>query len=124
MSEFSVVMRKIGKLCEDRLSVCDECPIKRMCPSNNFMDKFTKLGRAEALENRLAALDETGGEISGDDIVKGTEEIKEIVEQLVKAVVENKVEASIEIEPDRSEIRLEPWRPMRMQCPYGRNEEG
>lgn len=69
-------------------------------------------------------MDETGGKISGDDIVKRTEDFKEIVEQLVKAVVENQVEVSIDIEPDRCEIRLEPWRPMRMQCPYGRNEEG
>jgi hypothetical protein len=50
--------------------------------------------------------------------------LNETIEQLMKAVVENRVEASIEIEPDRCEIRLEPWRPMRMQCPYGRNEEG
>lgn len=123
MAEFSAVMRKIGKLCEDRLSECNGCPIERLCPSTVFLDRFTKPGRAEALENRLAALDETGGKTSGD-IVKETEDIKEIVERLVRAVVENQVEASIEIEPDRTEIRLEPWRPMRMQCPYGRNEEG
>ena len=51
-------------------------------------------------------------------------DLKGTIEKLMKAVVENQVEASIDIEPDRCEIRLEPWRPMRMQCPYGRNEEG
>ena len=49
--------------------------------------------------------------------------MNETIEWLLKAVVENKVEASIEIEPDRCEIRIEPWRPMRMMCPYGHNEE-
>lgn len=50
-------------------------------------------------------------------------DLKDTIERLLRAVVENQVEASIDIEPDRCEIRLEPWRPMRMQCPYGRNEE-
>ena len=121
MSEFSVVMRKIGKLCEDRLSECNGCPIERMCPSTNFLDRFTKPGRAEALEKTLEALDETGGEITEDIAIVN---LNETIERLVRAVVENQVEASIDIEPKQCEIRLEPWRPMRMQCPYGRNEEG
>lgn len=50
--------------------------------------------------------------------------LNETIERLIKAVVENQVEASIDIEPDRCEIRIEPWRPMRTYCPYGHSEEG
>lgn len=50
--------------------------------------------------------------------------LNETIERLVTAVVANKMEACIEIEPDRCEIRMEPWRPVRTFCPYGRNEEG
>ena len=48
------------------------------------------------------------------------ERIELMVDRLVKAVIEDHVEACMDIEPDRMEIRVSPWKPTRMTCPYGR----
>ena len=46
------------------------------------------------------------------------ENIEMVIEKLVKAVVKDKVEASIEIRPDGMEINVQPWKPYEMKCPY------
>lgn len=46
------------------------------------------------------------------------ENIEIVIDKLVKAVVEDKVEAEIEIRPDGMDIRVEPWKHYEMKCPY------
>lgn len=46
------------------------------------------------------------------------ENIELVIDKLVKAVVEDNVEAEIEIRPDGMNIRVEPWKPYEMKCPY------
>ena len=47
------------------------------------------------------------------------------IEALVRRVVEDKIEVQITIEPDRTEINIQPWIPSEMKCPYanGAKEE-
>ena len=47
------------------------------------------------------------------------------IEALVRRVVEDKIEVQITIEPDRTEINIQPWKPYEMKCPYanGAKEE-
>ena len=52
------------------------------------------------------------------------ENIGLVIDKLVKAVIEEHVAGCVEIEPDRMEIRVEPWEPMKMMCPYGRRDNG
>ena len=40
------------------------------------------------------------------------------IEELVKRVVAEKIEVQITIEPDRTEINIQPWKPYEMKCPY------
>lgn len=46
--------------------------------------------------------------------------IKTIVERVTETVIEKQVEASIDISPDNISIRIEPWKPYEMKCPYGK----
>ena len=52
------------------------------------------------------------------------ENIELVIDKLVKAVVEDKVDASIEIRPDGMEINIQPWKPYEMKCPYGMESKG
>lgn len=47
--------------------------------------------------------------------------IKTIVERVTQAVVENQVEATIEITPDNLHISVNPWKPFEMKCPYDKH---
>lgn len=40
------------------------------------------------------------------------------IDGLVKQAVENQVSITINIEPDHSELHIEPWKPFEYQCPY------
>ena len=37
---------------------------------------------------------------------------------LARMVVEDKIEVQITIEPDRTEVNIQPWKPYEMKCPY------
>ncbi len=44
----------------------------------------------------------------------------ELLDKLVNIVVENKVEVDIDVSPDNIEIKIEPWKPYEVKCPYER----
>lgn len=49
------------------------------------------------------------------------EKITSIIDKLMLAVIENKqIEATIDIEPDRVQVNIEPWEPYEVKCPYGK----
>lgn len=51
------------------------------------------------------------------------EKIISIIDKLMLAVIENKqIEATIDIEPDRVQVNIEPWEPYETKCPYGKEE--
>lgn len=39
--------------------------------------------------------------------------------EMIEAVKTQQVEIQITLEPDRTEINIQPWKPFKMQCPYG-----
>jgi len=44
--------------------------------------------------------------------------LRALIEALVIKVVNDHVEATIDIEPDRVNINVSPWKPYEMRCPY------
>ena len=50
-------------------------------------------------------------------------DINSLISRLVKAVIENKIEAQIDIEPDRISVNIEPWQPAKLSCPFGARTE-
>lgn len=42
---------------------------------------------------------------------------------LIDRVKDDKIEITITIEPDRTEITMQPWKPYRMTCPYANVKE-
>lgn len=47
--------------------------------------------------------------------------LKEInLDELIEKVVNEKIEITINLEPDRAEIKIEPWQPFAYSCPYGK----
>ena len=48
------------------------------------------------------------------------ETIKTIFEEALKAVMTNDVRVSIDISEDNLSVWMEPWKPMEMKCPYGK----
>ena len=40
------------------------------------------------------------------------------INALVDRVVADKVEVQITIEPERTEVNIQPWKPYEMKCPY------
>jgi len=45
-----------------------------------------------------------------------------LLDKLVDMVVEKKVEVDINVTPDCMEIKLEPWKPYEVKCPYGKDD--
>lgn len=50
-------------------------------------------------------------------------EINSIVYKCIQAVIKDKVESTINIEPDRVEINIQPWKPVSITCPYGKDDK-
>lgn len=50
------------------------------------------------------------------------ENIKDAMEYAAKMVIEYKIEASIDVEPDHFSITLCPWKPYKVHCPYNDSE--
>lgn len=46
----------------------------------------------------------------------------ELLDKLVDMVVEKKVEVDISVTPDNMEIKIEPWKPYEVKCPYGKDD--
>ena len=40
------------------------------------------------------------------------------LDELIDKVVREKISVTINIEPDRTEIQIEPWKPFEYHCPY------
>lgn len=53
-----------------------------------------------------------------------SEAIIKLIEYLTGRVVRDGVEASIDITPDCTSVRISPWKPYKMECPYGYGKEG
>ena len=53
-----------------------------------------------------------------------SEAIIKLIEYLTERVVRDGVEASIDITPDCTSVRISPWKPYKMECPYGYGKEG
>lgn len=47
----------------------------------------------------------------------------ELLDKLVKMVVDNKVEVDISVAPDSMDIKIEPWKPYEIKCPYGKDDK-
>lgn len=47
----------------------------------------------------------------------------ELLDKLVDMVVEKKVEVDINVMPDCMEIKIEPWKPYELKCPYGKDDK-
>lgn len=43
--------------------------------------------------------------------------------EMIEAVKTQQVEITVTMEPDRTEITVQPWRPYRMACPYATEQE-
>lgn len=43
--------------------------------------------------------------------------------EMIEAVKTQQVEITVTMEPDRTEITVQPWRPYRMACPYAKEKE-
>jgi len=52
-----------------------------------------------------------------------SEAIVKLIEYLTGKVVQDGVEASIDIAPDCTSVRISPWKPYKMECPYGYGKE-
>lgn len=39
-------------------------------------------------------------------------------DELIEKVIKNRCEVSINIEPDRTEITIQPWKPFTYSCPF------
>lgn len=48
-----------------------------------------------------------------------SEAIMKLIEYLTGKVVQYGVEASIDITPDGTSVRISPWKPYKMECLYG-----
>ena len=46
-----------------------------------------------------------------------------IIQMLVNRVVRDKVEIHLEFTPETTTIDIQPWKPLEMHCPYGREVE-
>ena len=47
----------------------------------------------------------------------------ELLYKLTDMVVEKKVEVDISVMPDCMEIKIEPWKPYEIKCPYGKDDK-
>jgi hypothetical protein len=45
------------------------------------------------------------------------------IDKMIEAVKEKSVEITVTMEPDRTEISVQPWRPYRPTCPYAEIKE-
>lgn len=45
-----------------------------------------------------------------------------LLDKLVDMVVERKVEVDISVMPDSMDIKIEPWKPYEVKCPYGKDD--
>lgn len=55
-----------------------------------------------------------------DGKIMNASEFIEIIDKLVKNVIEYKIEVEINITPDNIQIQAQPWKPFEMKCPYGK----
>lgn len=53
MSEFSEVVKQLGRICASNFGECDICDLSPFCPSKTSLDKYAKSGRAERLEEMV-----------------------------------------------------------------------
>ncbi len=53
MSEFSEVVKQLGRICASNFGECDICNLRPFCPTRTFLDKYAKSGRAERLEEMV-----------------------------------------------------------------------
>lgn len=53
-----------------------------------------------------------------------SEAIIKLIENITERVVRDGVEASIDIAQDCISVRISPWKPYKMECPYGYGKEG
>ncbi len=44
-----------------------------------------------------------------------------ILDELIDKVVHDKISVAINVEPDRAEIQIEPWKPFEYHCPYNKD---
>lgn len=44
-------------------------------------------------------------------------------DELIRRVKTDSLEITITVEPDRTEISIQPWKPYEMRCPYGVTKE-
>lgn len=44
-----------------------------------------------------------------------------ILDELIDKVVHDKISVTINVEPDRAEIQIEPWKPFEYHCPYNKD---
>lgn len=51
------------------------------------------------------------------------ETIIEIINCLILNVIESKIEAHLNVEPDRFEVDIQPWKPLKMNCPYREDDD-
>ena len=40
------------------------------------------------------------------------------IEEIIKQVIDNKVEIELELTPDRQTLTVRPWKPFEYTCPY------
>lgn len=43
------------------------------------------------------------------------------LDELIDRVVREKISVTINVEPDRAEIQIEPWKPFEYRCPYSKD---
>lgn len=47
----------------------------------------------------------------------------ELLQNLVDFVVNKNVEVDISVMPDSMDIKIEPWKPYEVKCPYGKDDK-
>lgn len=45
----------------------------------------------------------------------------ELLDKIVDMIVEKNIEVDINVSPDYMEIKIEPWKPYEVKCPYGKD---
>lgn len=45
------------------------------------------------------------------------------IDELIERVIKDEVEIELNVEPDRQQIIIRPWRPFEYNCPYREKEE-
>lgn len=113
------VRQRICSICGKPIGE-DGCTHKKGEAYDGQLCYATLHGAIDAYEwSFTASPSQYGTGVTNEQNYGGVMKLSDInIGDLMKKAVENKVEVTINLEPDRAEVQIRPWKPFEYSCPY------